>query len=65
MQTKKLLRAHLRVQVAQKLCRHAMQQFRPSESRTLDRLAKATYILDLARERYVRLAKERPATVES
>lgn len=46
-----LLRAHLRVQMAQRLCRNALQRLDPEEPRTMDRLTKASYLLDLARER--------------
>lgn len=54
-----LLRAHLRVQMAQRLCRNALQRLDPEEPRTMDRLTKASYLLDLARERYVLSARDR------
>jgi len=54
-----LLQANRRVLLAQRIYSAALERVRPGDSASLSRLSKASYVLGLARERYVQLAKRR------
>lgn len=54
-----LLQANRRVQSAQRIYSTALARLRPGDSASLSRLSKASYVLGLARERFVQLAKRR------
>lgn len=52
-----LLQANRRVLSAQRIYNVALERLRPGDSTSLSRLTRASYVLGLAKERYVRLAK--------
>lgn len=54
-----LLQANRRVQSAQRIYSAALARWRPGDSASLSRLSKASFVLGLARERFVKLAKAR------
>lgn len=54
-----LLQANRRVLTAQRIYSTALARWRPGDSAALSRLSKASYVLGLARERYIQLAKGR------
>lgn len=54
-----LLQANRRVLSAQRIHSVAMARMRPDDPASVSRLSKASYVLGLARERYVQLAKRR------
>lgn len=59
MTTSPLMQANRRVQAAQRIYSTALARWRPGDSASLTRLSKASYVLGLARERFVQLAKGR------
>jgi hypothetical protein len=54
-----LLQANRRVQSAQRIYNLAFERMRPGDAASFARLSRASYVLGLARERYVQLAKRR------
>lgn len=68
MSTSPLLQANRRVQSAQRIYNFALDRVRPGDAASLCRLTRASYVLGLARERYVEVAKRRcsnaPATLK-
>ena len=55
-----LLQANRRVLIAQRLYSAALARLRLGDSAAMYRLSKASYVLGLARERYVQFAKRQP-----
>lgn len=58
MEPSPLLRANRRVTSAQRIYSAALDRLRLGDMMSMTRLSKASYILGLARERYVQLAKQ-------
>ena len=54
-----LMQANRRVLAAQRIYGAALNRLRVGDTASLTRLSKASYVLGLARERYVQLAKQR------
>jgi hypothetical protein len=58
MKSSPLQQANRRVMSAQRLCAHALDRLRPGDQASMQRLTKASYLLGVARERFVRVAKQ-------
>ncbi|RYE79264.1 MAG: hypothetical protein EOO80_06700 [Oxalobacteraceae bacterium] len=58
MKPSQLQQANRRVISAQRLCARALERLRPGDPRTMQRVIKASYLLDIARERFVSAAKQ-------
>jgi len=54
-----LLQANRRVLSAQRIYSAALDRLRLGDAASMTRLSKASYVLGLARERYIQLAKQR------
>ena len=59
MEASPLLKANRRVLSAQRIYSAALDRMRLGDAASMTRLSKASYVLGLARERYVQLAKQR------
>lgn len=57
MEPSSLMQANRRVLSAQRIYSAALGRLRVGDSASMTRLSKASYVLGLARERYVQLAK--------